>query len=243
MSHVYCCSDLHGQYKLWEQIKKMVCADNSICYILGDCADRGVDGYKILNEVLADPEHFILLYGNHEDLFVNVMTHPNMDNIYCHCMNGGEPTINAWLDDGASKEFAEKLMALPLYKTYVNAQEQQIILTHAGFTPDSNLTIPKDKNEIIWNREHFHDEWDNGLSNTIIVHGHTPVTALLSYGFNDVPYDYDDIYPYFYCKDNNGQFHKVDIDCCSAFTRCTVLLDLDTWEYTTIKEGDAFIND
>ena len=52
MSYVYCCSDLHGQYGLWEMVKDIVYADNSFCYVLGDCVDRGLAGFKILKEKL-----------------------------------------------------------------------------------------------------------------------------------------------------------------------------------------------
>ena len=73
MSHVYCCSDLHGQYGLWEMVKNIVYADNSFCYVLGDCVDRGPEGFKILKEVLEDSEHFFLICGNHEQMFADSM--------------------------------------------------------------------------------------------------------------------------------------------------------------------------
>ena len=35
----------------------------------GDAADRGPDGYRIIKELLNDPQ-IIYIYGNHEDLFI-----------------------------------------------------------------------------------------------------------------------------------------------------------------------------
>ena len=66
----YVFSDLHGQGKLWEQIKNFKAKDPSIGLVyLGDACDRGPDGYKIMKEMLAMP-NVIYLMGNHEDLFV-----------------------------------------------------------------------------------------------------------------------------------------------------------------------------
>ena len=57
----YVCSDLHGEGKLWYKIKEFLKpTDNLIC--LGDCIDRGPDGWRILKEMLLD-ERVHLLKG------------------------------------------------------------------------------------------------------------------------------------------------------------------------------------
>ena len=53
MYKTYACSDLHGLYPLWEQIKHY-CDETDTIYFLGDAIDRGPDGIKILLEMLYD---------------------------------------------------------------------------------------------------------------------------------------------------------------------------------------------
>ena len=60
MSRTFAVSDLHGRYDLWEQIKEFLQEDDTL-YVVGDCADRGKDGWKILQEVYADPRCIYLL--------------------------------------------------------------------------------------------------------------------------------------------------------------------------------------
>lgn len=64
----YAISDLHGRYDLFEKMKNLL-GPNDTIYCLGDCADRGDDGLKIIQEILAD-SRFHYLKGNHEDLLV-----------------------------------------------------------------------------------------------------------------------------------------------------------------------------
>ena len=39
----YACSDLHGNWELWAEIKKFLKPDDTL-YYLGDATDRGPDG-------------------------------------------------------------------------------------------------------------------------------------------------------------------------------------------------------
>ena len=64
----YICTDLHGNYNVWHEIKKFLKKeDKLIC--LGDVIDRGPAGYSILVEMLGDPR-VELIMGNHEDMMV-----------------------------------------------------------------------------------------------------------------------------------------------------------------------------
>ena len=49
----YACSDLHGNWELWTEIKKFLKPDDTL-YYLGDATDRGPDGWAILKEMLND---------------------------------------------------------------------------------------------------------------------------------------------------------------------------------------------
>ena len=67
MNKVYACSDLHGMYRLWEQIRDY-CDETDKIIFLGDAADRGKDGRKIIQELLAD-KRVTYIKGYHEDMF------------------------------------------------------------------------------------------------------------------------------------------------------------------------------
>lgn len=225
---VYCCSDLHGRYDLFQQIKKFIKPDD-VVYVLGDCADRGKDGWKIICEVLDNPQ-FIYLKGNHEDMLTLAMRSYQKcapedrayffgyDHYYrMSAHNGGEKTFYDWGRIGKHKnEWVKRLEELPKRATYVNALGVRVEMSHAGFTPEGF------KPDYLWDRDHFLDEWPKGYDNTVIVHGHTPIPYLME----DIG-DYNKIEAgaYWYC--NN---HKICIDCGSVFTGCTTLLNLDTFD-------------
>lgn len=71
MHDVFFFTDIHGNKRLFDFLRKWCYEQDSECTIIygGDAADRGEDGFYIMNELLNDP-HIIYLYGNHEDLFV-----------------------------------------------------------------------------------------------------------------------------------------------------------------------------
>jgi hypothetical protein len=49
----YAITDLHGMWDLWEQVKNY-CKSDDVIYFLGDAADRGDDGIKIIKDLLLD---------------------------------------------------------------------------------------------------------------------------------------------------------------------------------------------
>ena len=53
MGKNFCCTDLHGMWRLWEEIK-FYCSPDDTIYFLGDAADRGVDGIRIIKDLLLD---------------------------------------------------------------------------------------------------------------------------------------------------------------------------------------------
>ena len=123
MNKTYACSDLHGMYNLWKQISEY-CDDTDTIYFLGDAADRGPDGIKLIIELLRDPR-VKYLKGNHEDLFtiyVPYLLEGNYTYYTEWVMNGGDAT---WQDlSKFPEEYAlylcRELDKLPLSATYVN---------------------------------------------------------------------------------------------------------------------------
>lgn len=229
MGKTYAVSDIHGQWRLWCQIKNMLNEDDTL-YIIGDCADRGKAGWAIIKEALADPR-VIYIKGNHEDMLVNAMKH-SYDKSLCYA-NGGEPTLSAWEQEGRDAEYIEKLNNLPVYKIYENAQGKTILMCHAGVTPwlmDNGEMGLNEDYDLVWNREHFHEKWDEEhYADVIVIHGHTPIPLMRSWrygGFNDIPREEDWKGGIFtYCDG-----HKINIDNGCFFTNSIAVLDLDTME-------------
>lgn len=217
----YAISDLHGRYDLLEKIKAFLKPEDTV-YVLGDCGDRGPDSWKVIEEVRYNPQ-FVYLKGNHEDMLVNAMR----GDFLLSFMNGGKTTLDQWkIITFSDPEWAHYLDNLPVQIDFTNDNGQQIILTHAGFTPRDNSKLKED--DLLWDRYHFDEAWDEAYNNTFIIHGHTPICYLNHYMW-DAP-DEEFRGAFWYCADENGKYHKCDLDCGAVVTGCAVMLNLDTFE-------------
>ena len=156
--NVYYFTDIHGKYEIFSAIRNWCKQQDPECTIIygGDAADRGPDGYKIIKELLSDPQ-IIYLYGNHEELFVRAAdeligqhacsdakykefhSHTNentvktlletttTDNVFIHMYNEGYCTLRDWILDGANEDLIDALRRLPRTFSY-----EYIDFCHAG---------------------------------------------------------------------------------------------------------------
>ena len=223
MNKTYAISDLHGQYNLWAQVRDYL-DDTDRCYVLGDCIDRGPDGYKILKEVLAD-NRCLFIIGNHEDMMVNYFNTGAISDKLLWFHNGGEATYEACKDDPELEEIVDKLIDAPNKLTYNN-----IFLTHAGFTPG----VDYDDEDLIWDRNHIYDRWwaDEKME-LYSLHGHTPIPALKEMltelnRFQGVETETFSIYEDVEMRYCGG--HKICIDAGCFMTHKIGLFNLDTLE-------------
>lgn len=239
---VYCFSDLHGRYKLWEQIKNYI-KPGDIAYCLGDCIDRGPGGYEILKEVLDHPQ-IIFLLGNHEDFLLNFVPEffvGNMRNESLWCdWNGGNVTWAAIQEApfGEVQWILQNLKKAPLHEE-LNLDGKIIYLSHSGYNPwevkMERLRGTKEEDIYTWDRKHLSCDWNYlkevysdkfDFDNSYIIHGHTPVQKWT--GWKD---EYmGDLKLYdprvrTYCEG-----HKIDIDLCSVESNRAVLFNLETFE-------------
>ena len=226
----YAFSDIHGNMTLFKTIQKFLKNDD-ICYCLGDCADRGPDGWAIIKEAIKDPR-IKYLKGNHEDLLVQAMIQFYTDGIADYDLmlwmqNGGEPTYTAMLADPTAEQWIYQIRRLPTYEKYINKDGLIIHLSHAGFNPKEGITenITIYENLLLWNRDHILATRWTGADNELIVHGHTPTEYLC----HKIQLPFEDGAIWY--LDN----HKVDIDCGTIITNRTVLLDLDTLDETIFQ--------
>lgn len=229
---VYAISDLHGRYDLYQEVKKFLKPEDRV-FCLGDCGDRGPDGWKLIKTVYEDPQ-FIYLMGNHEHMLIGAMCEEigdhrieNIKSMYYNqnmaalvYVNGGHTTFRGWTCEGSDPKWIDNLLSLSYKEVYTNKDGVKIILTHAGYNPSMGNGY---KFDLLWNRSHFHRKWDAG-DDEIIVHGHTPCIYLAEeYNIIDSWKPADGAVWY---ADN----HKVDIDVGACFTGVTCLLDLDTFD-------------
>lgn len=214
---VYAFADLHGNGLLWDQIKAFLKPEDR-AYFLGDAIDRGPDGWRIMNEILAD-ERITYIKGNHEDMLYQDIIRPNnYDVIAIHYQNGGTQTLrDLWdMSDEQRMELKKTIFYLPTYVVYKNNDGINIFLSHSGGTDI------KDNHDLIWNRDIMAPvpaEYD------LVVHGHTPIPLIIkSYPryFKDA--DWAD--GAFWYQDDK----KVCLDCGAVWTNQTVLLNLDTFD-------------
>lgn len=255
----YAISDLHGHYELFKTVKDKLRTED-LLYVLGDCADRGPDGWKTLAAVIEDPQ-CILLLGNHELMLRETMLdwftlrgqfhndeYADDDIIFTqsYCllsMNGGEQTFWDWRKEKDLDYWYQRLQILPLrYQIFDSRCGRPIILTHAGYTPWKR---PEKEEDYVWNRNHFFDKWDEKepMSDGIIIHGHTPQEYLIEVMENCLDIDKTKfkilgtnfqnewhIYDLTYCDG-----HKICIDPGTVISKMGLIINLDTLEQEVIR--------
>lgn len=228
----YVITDLHGRYDLWQKVINKLQPEDTL-YCLGDCADRGPDGWKIITEAIENPQ-VVYLKGNHEDMLAKAIKEYDEDcpDSYNNALdlslyNGGTPTWKAWkFYTKRDKRWANQLNNLPYYDLVVNEQKQVIHLSHAGFNPRFDTPgweMPLEK-QLLWDRNHYKltNPW-HGRDNEYVIHGHTPMMHVRWEASRE------DIKPEIYADG-----HKINLDCASWSTGACILFNLDTFEWELI---------
>lgn len=227
MNKTFCIADLHGMYNLWRQVIESLDETDTL-YVLGDCGDRGPDGWKIIKEALADPR-VVYIRGNHDEMLLEAWRSDWRDT-YRWLVNGGYETYNDVLMDANYEIYLIQLAKSKLYHCYENKEGQRIHLSHAGFTLTQNDEIP-DKEELLWGREHINDHcvwWSEENPNDYIVHGHT---YCASGRFDRVAKELNETRTVGrYCGG-----HKICIDGRSFMYNKIAMLDLDTLKETVFE--------
>ena len=245
-------SDIHGNMNLWNQVKNSFDHKEDYLVCLGDCADRGDDGWAIIKEVLQGVEDGYITYirGNHEwmliDALYDYINNDDMNgyNLYLLAQNGGDTTFTDAVNDPKLRDWFEKLKAYTCpYATYTNSNKENIFISHAGiswkqihwFENDGFVNVDEEikralYKDLMWNRQSFNDLYQPNEF-TYQVFGHTPIPYLIGIG------DFmKDPKPLWTSPDDKGNNHKVNIDCSTYSTYTTMLFDLDDFSYKIFKE-------
>lgn len=223
MSKTYACSDLHGMYDLYSQINTFIQPEDSVI-CLGDCGDRGPDGWRIIKEVAQNPQ-WLYLKGNHEDMLakaiINYYDEDYSSDYELLCYNGGGKTYQDWGEDTSwMKDWGNFLKKLPYQFDYENNKGQIIHLSHAGYNPRQDRTKELTEKLLLWDRNHMNTRVWFGEDNEFVVHGHTP-NALAKKGRER---------PELLQIEKYCEGHKYNLDLASWYTGVACLLDLDTFE-------------
>lgn len=200
---IYCISDLHGHYENYiAMLREISFRPEDTLYVLGDVIDRGPDGIRILQDMMARP-NVIPLLGNHEltaalclRWLLQEITEERLDRLGevelsalgDWMANGGEPTIRALnqLSPDERSEILDYIREMELYDE-VEVGGRSFVLVHAGldhFAPDKPLE-DYELEDLLFCRPgpdqmYYPDRY--------VVYGHTP-TRLLFHQAGEEPQD------------------------------------------------------
>jgi len=229
----YICADIHGCYDKYRALLKALSLKGSdTLYVLGDVIDRGPDGIKILQDMMARPNVAPIL-GNHEftaamclpwlmeeitETSIESLTGVQFAALQDWLANGGEPTLRALraLPQSRRQDILDYIRDMDLYAE-IEAGGQAFVLAHAGldrFAPDKPLEEYELEDFLFGRPTPESVYWPDRT----LIFGHTP-TRLLWEVAGETPRD--DI---FYGKG------FIDLDCGCVFDGRLGCLCLDTME-------------
>lgn len=177
---VYCISDIHGQYELFEQmLKKINFNNNDILYILGDIIDKGPDVYEIYHYIITH-DNVIPLKGNHEYMAEQAIKYNYNRSMWIY-YNFGIDTLKSFknhliqfqyeFEDEKGKEILKECGQIPFnaycveqkilsycenlpYYIQIELNGYKFLLVHAGFLGNRSLSEQTEEN-MVWIREAF----------------------------------------------------------------------------------------
>ena len=170
----YVCSDLHGQYHLFEKLLKEInFSQADSLYVLGDIIDKGDKSLALIDFIRKQPNMHCIL-GNHEQAFLQ----------YYNSVMQSEDEFNEeeilsklqryfpYDDNKITWDIIDYLESLPYY-----IETNEFIGVHAGLLLDKNNTIyPLEQqsiNNMLYDRA-FKSAKINNPFNKPILFGHTP---------------------------------------------------------------------
>ena len=232
MHDVFFFTDIHGMYIMYKTIMDYCSKQDPEATIIfgGDACDRGLDGYRIMKELLANPK-VVYLKGNHEDMFYKaareikeklkfneslirkevretIYWSSRYDYKYSYIKdslyNGGIETLTDWVMDGMPMGIIEALEHLPL-----TFSTETLDFCHSGtlYKTFKSVADAEYKGEIPDAYDADALIWGRtGLHwgwapNRTVVFGHTPTPYLKDY--IHIKLDKEKIYPVKYLGDEN----------------------------------------
>lgn len=192
----YVFSDVHGHRATLERaLERVSPTEEDRIFCLGDMIDRGPDPVGVLKVVRALPNACVLM-GNHEDLMVSCLDHPDDALAMMNwVLNGGGATSSGLgeLDHDEAAELVSWVRGLPRWSC-AEVGGRLYLFVHAGVRLGARVPeawdlaaaeaylAAQDPEDVTWIREEF---WGApaGLSGAdgtgpVVVAGHTPTPYL-----------------------------------------------------------------
>lgn len=238
---IWICADIHGYYDIYEQINNFIAPEDRVEF-LGDAIDRGPDSYKTMKAIRENPQ-WDYYRGNHEALLADALEehledlkedpHANGCNNWSYhcCLNNGAlykdhpPAFRQIIEQGeeAVVDWLQYLRGYTyLYAVFKNKNFDHIHVSHAGTSIPDYAKIDDNGSNYLWDREHIYENVNSKYPNSLVIHGHTPISYIqdLIKGRTIGICQTDE--PVFYQK------NKLDIDAGVFYTGKVHLIKLDT---------------
>lgn len=196
---LYVVPDIHGQRALLEHAMALIKTDggdDAMVIFLGDLVDRGPDSrgvIQLLIDGLAGGRNWIVLRGNHDQLFIDFLVHASTGSnrlrhglTWLHPNMGGTETLASYGVTVSQRNFAgEAVSAVPLaHREFLESrpytfETDNLLFVHAGIMPGVPLE-QQATDDLIWIREPFLSDTRN--HGKLVVHGHTAIEFPHHYG-------------------------------------------------------------
>lgn len=177
--------DIHGKYDLFirllEEMAYSPGADRLI--LIGDLVDRGENSSAVVAKAMelkaAQPDHVVVLRGNHEAMMINALAQPSGEDVELWYINGGIETLQSYLDEEGNLNIPEDHYEF-LYHLPTWFEDDHAIYVHAGLVEDEMGAFlhPHESPEhpsLLWSRSrHFFAEY----TGKTVIFGHT-ITGML----------------------------------------------------------------
>ncbi len=182
----YVISDIHGCYDLYQALlEKIGFSDADTLFFLGDAADRGPEGIRVMQDLM-DRKNVVCLLGNHEDMFRKTARDHGKrlkgdeKALYRRVFlnwtvrNGGDVTWDAYrsLPKTEQLRILDWMENLPWYYE-LTLNGRSFVLAHAGvgsYEPEKPLERCV-LHDFIWERMDYSQVY---YRNKLLITGHTP---------------------------------------------------------------------
>ncbi|MCX6163817.1 MAG: metallophosphoesterase [Ignavibacteriae bacterium] len=167
--------DIHGCIKTLQVVYKKLINEAGEIYTVGDLIDRGPSSKSVVQFCIDKNVKFTK--GNHEDMLIEAIEHPNENNILIHYRNGGIKTAKSYVDKSSIDsylEYFDEVKSLGHYDYLkhppLTYDFPKVIISHAGIIEGG------DRETILWNKSIELQQLDK-----LQIIGHTPYRSYLYY--------------------------------------------------------------
>ncbi len=151
----YVCSDIHGQYDLYQQLlQKLNLQESDTLYIIGDVIDRGPDSLAILKDIMGR-KNVELFLGNHELMMLDYYDGEGLPESWMRPSNGGLFTYRQIEELTEEEKSGIKAFVRNAWiQKYVTAGDVSYALHHSFW-------LPEQENTDIRYSDLEHSEWES----------------------------------------------------------------------------------